>query len=197
VPTDREPTSQLWLVRHGETEWSASGKHTSRTDIDLTDAGVEAAREVAPRLAGCTFVRVLSSPLLRARRTAELAGFGSPEVVADLTEWDYGEDEGRTTAEIRQDRPGWTVWHDGPRGGETAEDVARRADRVIGLVRATDGPVLAFSHGHFSRVLGARWLGLEATAGAHLALSTASVSVLGWERDCPAVLHWNDTGTLD
>jgi broad specificity phosphatase PhoE len=195
--TDHDaPASQLWLVRHGETEWSASGRHTSRTDLDLTDAGVEAARSVADKLRGTSFVRVLSSPLLRARRTAELAGAGSPELVGDLREWDYGDDEGLTTAQIRTSRPGWTVWRDGPQGGETCAEVGGRADRVVELVRAVDGPVLAFSHGHFSRVLGARWLGLEVTDGAHLALSTASVSVLGWERDTPAVLHWNHTGTL-
>jgi len=195
--TDRDaPASQLWLVRHGETEWSASGRHTSRTDLDLTDAGVEAARSVADKLRGTSFARVLSSPLLRARRTAELAGAGSPELVEDLHEWDYGDDEGLTTAQIREARPGWTVWRDGPRGGETCAEVGARADRVVELVRAVDGPVLAFSHGHFSRVLGARWLGLDVTEGAHLALSTASVSVLGWDRDTPAVLHWNHTGTL-
>jgi probable phosphoglycerate mutase len=195
--TDHDaPASQLWLVRHGETEWSASGRHTSRTDLDLTEAGVEAARSVADKLRGTSFARVLSSPLLRARRTAELAGAGSPELVEDLHEWDYGDDEGLTTAQIRESRPGWTVWRDGPQGGETCAEVGTRADRVVELVRAVDGPVLAFSHGHFSRVLGARWLGLEVTDGAHLALSTASVSVLGWERDTPAVLHWNHTGTL-
>ena len=190
------PASQLWLVRHGETEWSASGRHTSRTDLDLTEAGVESARSVAEKLRGTSFARVLSSPLLRARRTAELAGAGSPELVEDLREWDYGDDEGLTTAQIRESRPGWTVWRDGPQGGETCAELGARADRVIELVRAVDGPVLAFSHGHFSRVLGARWLGLEVTDGAHLTLSTASVSVLGWERDTPAVLHWNHTGTL-
>jgi len=117
-------------------------------------------------------------------------------VLDDLREWEYGEDEGRTTAEIREERPGWTVWGAGPAGGETAAEVGARADRVVDLVRATDGPVLAFSHGHFCRVLGARWLGLDVADGAHLALSTASVSVLGWERDVPVVLHWNHTGTL-
>jgi probable phosphoglycerate mutase len=193
---DAAPASQLWLVRHGETEWSASGRHTSRTDLDLTGAGVEAARSVAAKLHGTSFARVLSSPLLRAWRTAELAGFGSPEPVEDLREWDYGADEGLTTAQIRESRPGWTVFRDGPAGGESCAEVGARADRVVELVRAVDGPVLAFSHGHFCRVLGARWLGLEVTDGAHLTLSTASVSVLGWERDTPAVLHWNHTGTL-
>jgi broad specificity phosphatase PhoE len=198
VAPDDPPASQLWLVRHGETEWSASGQHTSRTDLDLTAAGVEAATAVGRRLAGApVFVRVVASPRLRARRTAALAGHADPEVVGDLAEWDYGDDEGLTTPQIREDRPGWTVWADGPRGGETAADVTARADRVVAMVRAADGPVAAFSHGHFCRVLGARWLGLPASAGAHLKLSTASVSVLGWERETPALLHWNDTGRLD
>jgi probable phosphoglycerate mutase len=183
-------------VRHGETEWSENGRHTSRTDLDLTEAGVEAARSVAEKLRGTSFSSVLSSPMVRARRTAELAGYPSAEVLDDLREWDYGADEGLTTAEIRESRPGWTVWGDGPAGGETCEQVGARADRVIERVRAVDGPVLAFSHGHFSRVLGARWLGFDVTGGAHLTLSTASVSVLGWERDIAAVLHWNHTGTL-
>ena len=196
MTTHRQPSSQLWLVRHGETERSENGRHTSRTDLDLTEAGVEAARSVAEKLRGTSFSRVLSSPMLRARRTAELAGYPSAEVLDDLSEWDYGADEGLTTAEIRESRPGWTVWGDGPAGGETCEQVGTRADRVIERVRAVDGPVLAFSHGHFSRVLGARWLGFDVTGGAHLTLSTASVSVLGWERDIPAVLHWNHTGTL-
>lgn len=190
------PASQLWLVRHGETEWSASGRHTSRTDLDLTPAGVAAARSVATKLVGASFARVLSSPLLRARRTAGLAGHPDPDVVDDLREWDYGTDEGLTTHEIRETRPGWTVWRDGPVGGETAAQVGARADRVIDLVRSGGAPVLAFSHGHFARVLGARWLGLPVGDGAHLSLSTASVSVLGWERDVPTVLHWNHTGTL-
>jgi broad specificity phosphatase PhoE len=190
------PSSQLWLVRHGATEWSAAGKHTSRTDLDLVEAGVAEARTVGPKMGGASFGRVLSSPRLRARRTAEIAGFHDPEVLDDLREWEYGEDEGRTTAEIREGRPGWTVWGAGPAGGETAAEVGARADRVVDLVRAAEARVLAFSHGHFCRVLGARWLGLEVADGAHLALSTASVSVLGWERDVPVVLHWNHTGTL-
>ena len=193
------PANRLWLARHGETEWSASGRHTSFTDLDLTAAGEQEARGLAQRLTGVEFARVLTSPRLRARRTAELAGFSDVEVVEvveDLREWDYGEDEGLTTPEIRVDRPGWTVWSDGPKGGESAEDVARRADRIVALVRAAEGPVLAFSHGHFSRVLAARWLGLHVAAGAHLRLSTASLSVLGWERETAVVDHWNDTGSL-
>ena len=186
----------LWLARHGETEWSASGRHTSVTDLDLTGPGEQAATGLARRLPSGQFARVLSSPRLRARRTAELAGFPDAEVVEDLREWDYGEDEGRTTAEIREDRAGWTVWSDGPKGGESAEDVARRADRVVSLARAADGPVLFFSHGHFCRVVAARWLGLHVAAGAHLHLSTASLSVLGWERETAVIEHWNDTGSL-
>ncbi len=187
------PTSSLWLVRHGETEWSTSGRHTGRTDIDLTPEGEAAARRLAERLRGVEFARVLSSPRLRARRTAELAGLRDVEVTEDLAEWDYGDDEGLTTPQIREGRPGWTVWTHGPRGGETAEDVRRRADRVIASARAVEGRVLAFSHGHFSRVIGARWIGLPATAGAHLELSTASISVLGWERETPTLELWNST----
>jgi probable phosphoglycerate mutase len=185
-------------VRHGETEWSAAGRHTSRTDLDLTEAGVEAATSVGRRLAEVgPFAGVLASPRLRARRTAALAGFPDAEVVEGLAEWDYGEDEGLTTPQIREERPGWTVWADGPRGGESAEQVGARADAVIARARDADGPVLVFSHGHFCRVLGARWVGLPAVEGEHLKLSTASVSVLGWERDAPALVHWNDTGRLD
>ena len=196
APAARE--AQLWLVRHGETEWSAAGRHTSVTDLDLTEPGVEAATDVGRRLAGSgPFAQVLTSPRLRARRTASLAGFPDAEVVEGLAEWDYGDDEGLTTPQIRETRPGWTVWSDGPRGGESAEEVGARADAVVARVRAAGGPVLAFSHGHFCRVLGARWVGLAATEGEHLKLSTASVSVLGWERETPALLHWNDTGRLD
>ncbi len=190
------PASQLWLVRHGETEWSAAHRHTSRTDLDLVDAGVTEARGVVPRLAGASFARVISSPRLRARRTARIVGYADPEVIDDLREWDYGDDEGRTTEDIRVERPGWSVWTQGPAGGETQAEVGARADRVVELARRTGAPVLAFSHGHFCRVLGARWLGLGVSDGAHLALSTASVSVLGWEREVPAILHWNDTGAL-
>lgn len=182
---------QLWLVRHGETEWSASGRHTSRTDVDLTAAGEVAASRLRPRLAEVPFVLVLTSPRLRARRTAALAGFPDAEVTEDLAEWDYGDDEGLTTAQLREHRPGWTVWTHGPRNGETAQQVGARADRVIGRARAAGGPVLAFSHGHLSRVLGARWIGLGVEAGACFELATASVSVLGWERGTATVQLWN------
>ena len=196
MTTPDVPAATLWLVRHGETEWSASGRHTSRTDVDLTAAGAQAAAGLAGRLAGTAFRRVLTSPRLRARRTAELAGHAGAQAIEDLAEWDYGQDEGRTTAEIREQRPGWTVWTHGPLGGEVAADVAARADRVVALVRAGPGPVLAFSHGHMCRVLGARWLGQPVALGAHLELATASVSVMGWERETPTLERWNDTGEL-
>lgn len=196
MPETSGPASQLWLVRHGETEWSASGRHTGRTDLDLTPAGEAAARAVAHRLPALEWARVLTSPRLRARRTATLAGFAEAEVVDDLAEWDYGDDEGRTTAGIREDRPGWTVWADGPEGGETAEDIGLRADRVVALTRSARGPVLAFCHGHMSRVLGARWLDEPVGFGARLGLATAAVSVLGWERETAVIDRWNDTGPL-
>lgn len=182
----------LWLARHGETDWSAAGRHTGRTDLPLSPAGEAAAEVLAGALAGRAFGRVLVSPLRRALETCRLAGFADrAEVVDDLREWDYGEDEGRTTAEIRADRPGWTLWRDGCPGGESAAGVGARADRVIALVRATDGDVLAFGHGHLLRVLAARWVGLPPGDGALLALETATLSVLGWEREQPVVRRWN------
>lgn len=187
----------LWLVRHGETEWSASGRHTSRTDVPLTEQGRARAAALRRRLIGVGFARVLTSPLRRARDTCGLAGFGSAaEVLDDLREWEYGTDEGRTTAEIRGERPGWSVWAAGPLDGETAAQVGTRADRVIHRVRESDGRTLAFSHGHLSRVLGARWIGLDAADGSRLRLDTAALSVLGWERDRPVLARWNDTGEL-
>jgi broad specificity phosphatase PhoE len=189
--------AELWLVRHGETEWSASGRHTGTTDIELSEAGRRHAVALRERLAGVEFARVLTSPLKRARVTCELAGLGDrAEVVSDLAEWDYGEDEGLTTAEIREHRPGWTVWRDGPRGGETADQVGKRADRVIDMVAGSDGPVVAFGHGHLCRVVGARWIGLPPAEGIRLKLSTAAVCVLGHDRETRAVVRWNDTGHL-
>ena len=189
-----EPSGvDLWLVRHGETEWSRLLKHTGRTDIPLTDAGRAPARAVARRLAGHEFGLVLSSPLSRALDTARLAGFADRvETSDDLLEWDYGADEGRTTAEIRRERPGWTVWRDGPEGGETADQVATRVDRVIERVRSGSGDALVFAHGHVLRVLAARWLGEPPTEGRLYALSTATVSVLGWERETAVLERWND-----
>ena len=187
--------ARLWLVRHGETEWARLGKHTGRTDIPLTELGREQARGLEARLAGHAFSMVLSSPLSRALDTARLAGFADQvETTDDLLEWDYGDDEGRTTLEIRADRPGWTIWHDGPVGGETAEEVAARVDRVIQRVRTeADGNALVFAHGHLLRVLAARWLGLPPGSGQMFALSTATLSILGWEREAPAIERWNDT----
>jgi broad specificity phosphatase PhoE len=185
------PTSELWIVRHGETEWSRDGRHTSTTDIGLTPEGEEVARTLEPRLADAGIDLVLSSPRERARRTAELAGFPSVETDDDLVEWDYGDYEGLTTPEIRETAPGWTVWSQPCPSGEDAEEVARRLDRVVARVREHGGRVLVFSHGHASRVLAARWLGLPPTDGRHFVLDTATISILGWERESPAVLRWN------
>lgn len=183
----------LWLVRHGETEWSRLGKHTSRTDIPLTDLGRRQAAGVAHKLAGHSFALVLSSPKVRALETARLAGFGGRVETTDaLVEWDYGEDEGRTTPEIRTARPGWAIWADGPRGGETKGEVAARVDGVIARVRAADGDVLVFAHGHLLRVLAARWIGEPPDEGRLFALGTATVSVLGWERETPVIERWNE-----
>ncbi|MDQ3898534.1 MAG: histidine phosphatase family protein [Actinomycetota bacterium] len=186
--------NEVVLVRHGETEWSASGQHTGTTDIPLTDEGRRHAEALGARLVGWRFARVLSSPLSRALDTCRLAGLGDgAEVTGDLREWDYGEYEGRRTVEIREERPGWDLWVDGVPGGETVEEVGRRADRVIAAARDTDGPVALFAHGHLLRVLAARWIGLPPDHGRLLALSTASISVLGWERETAVVQRWNQT----
>lgn len=192
--TDAErPRPSIWLVRHGETAWARLGKHTGRTDIPLTELGRTQAGAVARRLAGHRFGAVLSSPLSRALDTARLAGFGAEvRTDDDLLEWDYGRDEGLTTAEIRIERPGWTVWRDGPAGGEPIEQVAARVDRVIARARGGDGDTLAFAHGHVLRVLAARWIAQPPSEGRLFALSTATVSVLGWEREQPVVQRWND-----
>jgi broad specificity phosphatase PhoE len=182
---------QLWIVRHGPTEWSRSGRHTSVTDLPLLPESEDDARALASRLADLDPVLVLTSPRQRARRTAELAGFPDAEVDEDLAEWSYGDYEGITTDEIRETRPGWSVWTDSCPGGETAEQVSTRLDRVVTRVRATDGPVLAFAHSHSLRGLAARWLGLPVTDGRHFALGTATVSVLGHERENPVVVRWN------
>ena len=190
---DGDPRPELWLVRHGETEWARLGRHTGRTDVPLTDVGRSEARTVASKLAGKRFALILSSPLSRALDTAHLAGFREHvERVDDLMEWDYGADEGLTTTQIRVDRPSWSIWSDGPRGGETAHEVAIRVDRVIARARAADGDVLVFAHGHVLRILAARWLGEPPKEGRHYALSTATLSVLGWERDNPVIERWNE-----
>jgi probable phosphoglycerate mutase len=183
---------EIWLCRHGETEWSRDGRHTSRTDLPLTPAGMAEARRLATRVSGVKFDLVLTSPKRRAADTAAIAGF--PDAVREpaAQEWDYGEGEGRTTAAIREEVPGWTVWTHMLPGSETADQVGARADRLIGLVQH-EAPTraLLFSHAHFLRVLAARWIGLPATAGVRLLLDTGSVSVLGWERDVRAIKHWN------
>jgi broad specificity phosphatase PhoE len=181
------------LVRHGETEWSASGKHTSVTDVPLLEAGRRVAERLRDRLAGRTFALVLSSPRERARVTAELAGFGEAEIDENLVEVDYGEYEGLTTPEIRVERPGWSIWEHGAPGGETVDDAGRRADRVIERALAADGDVLVFAHGHLLRILAARWLDHPAAFGAHLLLSTGSVCELDYERERRAIALWNDT----
>lgn len=183
--------TSLWLVRHGETEWSRDGRHTSTTDLPLTDKGVEVARSLAETLARQSFDLVLTSPLRRARTTAELAGFADAEDEPDLREWDYGDYEGITTDEIRETVPGWSLWtHETP-GGESAEEVSERLDRVVERARSVKGDSLVFAHGHSLRALAARWLGLAVTDGRLLKLDTATVSVLGFEREHPAVLRWN------
>jgi len=197
MPEDPDGTAEArpraWLVRHGETEWAREGRHTSRTDVPLTELGRSQAVAAGRKLVGTPFTLVLSSPRERARETARIAGFGDRvELDDDLREWDYGDDEGRTTAEIRSDRPGWTIFRDGPRGGETIEAVAARADRVIARVRAAEGDVLLFGHGHLLRILAARWLALDPADGRLFALSTATVSVLGWEREQAVLLRWNE-----
>jgi probable phosphoglycerate mutase len=186
---------EVYLARHGETAWTVSGRHTGRTDLPLTDRGERNAANLRDRLRGLTFTRVLVSPLVRARRTCELAGFADvAEVVPDLTEWDYGEYEGRRTAEVRVERPGWYLFRDGCPGGESVADVGARADRVIALLREAGGHTLLFGHGHFFRILAARWLGLPPGDARHLLLGTASLSVLSYEhtQDYPAVRLWND-----
>src|SRR6185369_3859707 len=183
---------ELWLVRHGETEWSAAGKHTSSTDLALTAEGQRKAAAVGKLLAGKTFALVLSSPLRRALDTCRLAGY-SADVTPDLREWNYGSYEGLTTAEIPVQNPGWTIWNGTPPGGESAEEVGARADRVIARAAAAGGDVALFGHGHMLRVLAARWLGLEPTGGRLLALSTGSVSVLGYEHQTRVVQGWNRT----
>ncbi len=187
--------SQVVLVRHGETAWSRSGRHTSLTDVALTPAGREAAARLARRLSEHTFATVLTSPLQRAAETCTLAGFGGRcERCDDLVEWGYGSYEGRTTSEIRMENPGWSLWRDGAPGGETPEQVGARADRVLERVRNLDGDALLFAHGHLLRVLAARWLGFPPADGRCLLLSSAGVSRLGYEREQPVLASWNLTG---
>ena len=181
----------VWLVRHGSTEWSEAGRHTSTTDVPLLPSGEEAARSLRARLVRCDFGLVLTSPRERARRTAELAGFATAEVDDDLTEWAYGSYEGITTDEIRESVPGWTVWTHQCPGGETAAQVSARLDRVVSRCREADGDALLFGHAHALRALTARWLRLPVCEGRLLRLDTGTISRLGHEREEPVVLTWN------
>ncbi len=186
---------ELWIVRHGETEWSASGKHTSRTDIPLTDQGRARAKKLGEYLKATRFDAVFVSPMQRARETCDIAGFGKQAIVDDqLKEWDYGVYEGKTTSEIREEVPGWSVWKNPIISGETAEHVGQRADAVIQQALAAapnGGKVALFAHAHILRILAARWIGLEARGGSLFALGTGSVGVLGWERETRVIEHWN------
>jgi broad specificity phosphatase PhoE len=191
-----EPLPIIYLARHGETAWSLSGQHTGRTDLPLTERGQRNARQLGERLRGLKFAKVSTSPLQRAARTCELAGFGATaEVDRDLLEWNYGDYEGRRTLEIRTARPDWQLFRDGCPGGESPDQVGARADRVVSRVRGVQGDVLLFSSGHFLRVLAARWLGLEPAAGKYFLLSTASLSALSYEHTLsqPAIRLWDDT----
>ncbi len=190
-----EPFPVVYLARHGETAWTLTGQHTGRADLPLTERGERNARQLGKRLSELTFAKVFTSPLRRASRTCELAGFGTvAETDDDLVEWDYGEYEGRRMAEIRAERPDWDLFRDGCPGGESPEDVAARADRVVRRVRTVAGDVLLFSSGHFLRVLATRWIGIEALHARSLLLNTASLSAVGYENSLsrPAIRLWND-----
>ena len=185
------------LARHGQTEWSRSGQHTIRTELPLIEEGRRRAHEIGMDLAGRSFALVLCSPLLRARETCELAGFGANAVLSDdLREWDYGEYEGLTTLQIRERRPDWILWRDGCPGGEQPEDVAARADRAIAQLRDADGDAIAFAHGHILRVLSARWIGMPAAAGGRLALAAGAICEVGFEHETEVLQLWNFTGPM-
>jgi broad specificity phosphatase PhoE len=186
------PSQQIYLIRHGETEWSLSGQHTGVTDLPLTENGRKVAKLLKPALAKETFALVLTSPLERARETCELAGLGArAEIDSDLMEWNYGQYEGLTPKQIHAQAPEWMLFNDGCPGGESPEQVGARVDRVIARVRAVEGHVALFAHGHIFRVFAARWLGLPATAGCHFLLDTATLNILGYYRGIPAVKRWN------
>ena len=189
------PSHRFFLIRHGETEWSLSGRHTGSTDLALTAHGEEEARLLAPHLSAVSFAHALTSPRRRARQTAEFAGLTVAEIEPDLAEWNYGDYEGLRTAEISAQRPGWNIFRDGCPGGETPADVAARADRLIQRLRSLQGDVALVSHGHFSRVLAVRWIGLPVIEGRHFATRTASLGILGYESgrlDAPSIALWND-----
>jgi broad specificity phosphatase PhoE len=190
--TQTSTSPEIVLIRHGETEWSRSGRHTGTTDIPLTERGREEAGRLAPLLSGTDFAEVLSSPLQRARTTCELAGLGDRmQIDQDLIEWNYGEYEGLTFDQIRKMAPGWMIFTHGCPGGESPEQVAARADRLIGRLRKVEGKAALFAHGHILRVFAARWIGLPVAAGANLLLDTSTISVLGEYRDAPALKRWN------
>ena len=191
VADEAEP--EVWLIRHGETEWSRSGRHTGVTDLPMTESGEESARSLRDLLADVSFDLVLCSPRRRARRTAELAGFTDVDIEDDLVEWDYGDYEGRTRVDIHEERAEWSVWNDGAPGGETPPQMSARVDRVIARCRAAEGRVLLFSHGHLLRSLAARWIAQPVSVGAHLPLDTAKVCVLGYDRGLPTLNRWNAT----
>ncbi|WP_309070336.1 histidine phosphatase family protein [Arthrobacter sp.] len=198
------PLPNLWLLRHGETEWSRDGNYTGLTDLPLTEGGEQQARDAAGRLTGVDFDVVFTSPLQRARRTAELAGFPNAEVLPHAHEWDYGDNEGRNSVKVREENPGYLIWKDGAPNGETLAEVGARADRIISRVQAGCGtpadqdpnavPVrnaLLVAHGHFLRILTARWLEFDAVEGRRFILGTAAVCALGWDKHTPAILRWN------
>lgn len=198
------PLPNLWLLRHGETEWSRDGNYTGLTDLPLTEGGEQQARDAAGRLTGVDFDVVFTSPLQRARRTAELAGFPNAEILPHAHEWDYGDNEGRNSVKVREENPGYLIWKDGAPNGETLAEVGARADRIISRVQAGCGtpadqdpnavPVrnaLLVAHGHFLRILTARWLEFDAVEGRRFILGTAAVCALGWDKHTPAILRWN------
>ncbi len=192
METKNERPAEVYLIRHGETEWSLSGQHTGTTDLPLTENGRRAARRLGPLLGGKDFSLVLTSPLRRARDTCELAGLGDrAQVDPDLIEWDYGEYEGLRPEEIHRTAPDWMVFTDGCPGGESPEQVGARVDRLIGKVRATAGPVALFGHGHLFRVFVARWIGLPASHGRHFLLDTATLNILSSYHGIPALKCWN------
>ena len=192
-----EHAFDIVLVRHGETEWSKSGQHTGRTDVQLTDAGRRLAQLLPQALSEWKFAAVFSSPLVRAKETCRIAGLlPRAELDGDLMEWDYGQDEGRTSAQIQAERPGWRIWDTGPKGGESLDQVAERADRVIARAKAVKGDVALFAHGHLLRVLAARWVGEKPELAGKLMLGTAAISVLSHEHGHPVLARWNDQSHL-
>lgn len=188
----KDPGAELWLIRHGETEWSASGAHTSRTNIPLTDKGRAQAAAIRGYLKAQRFSMVITSPLLRARETCHIAGFDEvAQIGPELSEWDYGRYEGRTTEEIRSEIPGWSIWHSNPPGGQTLDEVGGRAEKVVAQCLETGGRIALFSHAHFLRILAAVWVGLPPWAGSLLAFHTGSISTLGFEHENRVIEIWN------